>query len=120
MKKLFFILIIAIFTGFHAFTASNVSLSFNEINAFNDVVAIDVDDSAAVSHTITSGKTFVYFMNVGSSPCWYGGATIDPDNSRGVIVLPYSGFVIENAKSSFKIYFKCETGLSTTIGIIEG
>ena len=93
---------------------------FKLVSAVTDSAKIDVSDASATAHTITSGKSLLYFVNSGSTIVWWGGSTIDPDNSRGAPLLPLQGFVFENVAPGFKVYFKCTTGLSGTISIIEG
>jgi hypothetical protein len=98
----------------------SISLTtIDDIGAFTDLPKLSVDSTSAVSHTVTSGKKGVIFMNVGATLCWMGGSTIDPANSRGIIMIPKVYFMFRNATNDFKIYFKCESGQTTTIGILE-
>lgn len=93
---------------------------FKLISSVTDSAKISVTDSSATAHTITSGKSLLYFINTGSTIVWWGGSTIDPDNSRGAPLTPLQGFVFENVSPGFKVYFKCAAGISGTISIIEG
>tara|TARA_R100001480_G_scaffold18283_2_gene27732 strand:+ start:14388 stop:14693 length:306 start_codon:yes stop_codon:yes gene_type:complete len=94
--------------------------SFRNIGEFSDVPPVAVTNAAATSHTITAGKGFVFFMNVGNKIVWYGGSTVDPATSRGAKLLPNSGFAIEQPSQTFKVYFKTASGDTSTIGVVEG
>ncbi len=91
----------------------------DDIGVFSDVAKLAVTDGSAVSHTVTTGKRGVVFMNVGAKLCWMGGSTVDATNQRGVIVLPRVYFIFRQVASDFQVFFQCETGDSTTIGIAE-
>jgi len=93
--------------------------TIDDAGVLNDVAPISVTDGAAVSHTVTAKKKGVLFMNVGNNICWFGGATVDADASRGVILLPRGHFLFRNVTSDFAVFFQCETGGSTTIGVVE-
>lgn len=93
---------------------------FASAGELGDVAAISVTDSAATSHTISAGKTNVVFQNVGTSIVWMGGSTVDPGNTRGYKLLPQAAYAFISCKSSFKAYFKCDTGDSSTISVVEG
>jgi hypothetical protein len=96
----------------------NVSY-FPFVGVLSDVAKISVTDASATSHTISSGKKGVIFMNTGTGICWLGGSTVDPGNSRGLEILPKTIMQFDKAKTDFKAWFKCDTGVSTTISIVE-
>lgn len=98
----------------------SIDAGFPNAGPLVDVAAISVTDSSAASHTVSSGKSNVLFQNVGTSPVWMGGSTVDPDNTRGYQILPKAGYAWPSVKSNFKAYFKCATGDSSTISVVEG
>jgi len=91
----------------------------SNVGAITDQVKVSVTDSAATSASVTIGKKGVDLMNVGTAECWFGGSTVDPANSRGIKLLPNAVITVRETKNDFQIYFKCASGLSTTIGIVE-
>ena len=94
-------------------------IEFNNISAIGSEAAISVDDSGAVSYTIPVGKKGVTFQNVGSKNCWYGGSNVDPDTKVGIKLFRNQGLIFRNVKKTFKIYFLCGTGDSTSVGVIN-
>lgn len=90
----------------------------DDIGELSDLAKVAVTDGAAVSYIITAGKKGCILMNVGGSPCCFGGSTVDADNNRGIIMLPRVPYFFK-ARQNFKIYFQCTVGLSTSIGIVE-
>lgn len=98
----------------------DAGLTLSHIGAFSDSVPLSVTDSSSISHTISSGKRFIQFQNVGSASVWYGGSTVDPSTSRGNILLPHQTLCYREATSSFQVFFKCASGDSSTIGVVEG
>ena len=95
------------------------NIPFDEIGALSTGTTVEADAVSAQSHTITSGKKVVILQNVGSKLVWFGGSDVDPANSKGNILLPRVMLIFRNAKSNFKIYFKCVAGDTTNIGIVE-
>lgn len=93
-------------------------IEYNNISAINSTSAISVDDAGAVSYTIPAGKKGVIFQNVGSKNCWYGGSNVNPGASVGIKLFRNQGLVFKNVKRTFKIYFKCGSSDSTSIGVI--
>lgn len=91
----------------------------DNVGAVTDVPKVSVTDSAATSLSITIGKKGVDMMNVGTDECWFGGSTVDPANSRGIKLLPNAVITVRETTNDFQIYFKCASGLSTTIGVVE-
>ena len=94
-------------------------IEFNNISAINSEAAISVDDSGSIPYTIPAGKKGVTFQNVGSKNCWYGGANVNPTSSIGIRLFRNQGLVFKNVKRTFKIYFKCGSGDSTSVGVIN-
>lgn len=92
---------------------------FDDVGKINDVAAIAVDDVGAISYTVTTGKKGVILQNVGAKMCWFGGDTVNPATKRGITLLPNTVIVFRNVRSTFKVYFKCGAGDTTTIGIVE-
>lgn len=92
---------------------------FDDVGAISDVAKIDVESASAISHTVTSGKKGVILQNTGDKLCWYGGSTVDPANKRGNKLFPNDVLPYRNVKTTFKIYFKCESGDTTTISPVE-
>ena len=93
--------------------------TIDDVGAFSDLPRIDVTDGTPVSHTLSTGKKGVLFINSGQELCWYGGATIDADILRGLPMIPMVYFPFRNASPDFKIYFQCATGLATTVSVVE-
>ena len=91
---------------------------FRNVGAISDVAKIEVTDSAT-SHTITSGKKGVAFQNQGANICFYGGSTVDMDNNRGWELIPKTGVMFESCSSGFKVYFRCASGNTTDVGVVE-
>ncbi len=91
----------------------------DNVGAVSDQAPVSVTDAAATSVSVTIGKKGVQVMNVGTEECWFGGSTVDPSASRGIKLTPHSAIQIRNTTNDFKIYFKCASGLSTTIGVTE-
>lgn len=91
----------------------------DDVGALSDAAKISVTDAAAVSHTVTAGKKGVSLQNTGSDPVWYGGSTVDPGNNRGNKLFPNQAVFYRNVKDTFKIYFKCDTGETATISVVE-
>ena len=94
-------------------------LVFGSPGAMSTQPAIAVDDSGAVAHTIGGQISGIIIQNVGDSECWFGDDNVNPSTSRGTILLPRMMIVFEKVRTSFKVYFKCGTGLTTNIGIVE-
>jgi hypothetical protein len=90
----------------------------DDVGGFYDVPVLNVTDGDPVSHTISDGKKGIAIMNVGGNICWMGGSTINAKEKRGIIMIPRVYFLFRNAKTTLKIYFQCENGI-TQIGIIE-
>lgn len=95
------------------------NLYFDQIGELASSTYIDVDESAVKSHTITAGKKVVILQVVDGSDCWFGGSTVDPTNYIGTIMTPRMLLIFRNAKSTFKVYFKCAAGKTAKIGINE-
>ena len=93
--------------------------ALRNIGEFSDVTAISVSDASATSHTVSAGKGFVSFQNIGTGISWFGGSTLVP-GSRGHYLVPGQIYVISEPSADFKVYFKSTTGVTTSIGIIEG
>lgn len=94
-------------------------LVFQNVGSIVSVAALSVDDSAAVAYTITADRQGVTFQNVGTKDVWYGDDTVAPASNKGVKLFRNQSLTYKNVKSTFKIYFKCATGDSTTIGVNE-
>ena len=80
---------------------------------------ISVTDSAVATYTIPEGANGVSFQNQGTTKVWYGDSTVDPANNKGVYLLPGQVLTFKNAKSTFTIGFKCASGDSGTVGLVE-
>lgn len=94
-------------------------IPFDQIGAFTTKDAIAVNSSSAQSYTITAGKKVAILQNVGTGIAWIGGSDVSPSDNKGVKLLPNVMLIFRNAKSTFKIYFKCAATITTTIGIAE-
>lgn len=90
----------------------------DDVGALSDVAAVSVTASAT-SHTMTSGKRGVIYQNLGTKDVFIGGATVDGDSNRGILLYPGSMFQFRNAKEGHKAFFVCKTGDTSTIGVVE-
>ena len=94
--------------------------TIDDIGTFSDVasLAVPATPTAAVSHTITSGKKGVIFMNIGAGVVWMGGSTVSAGaTKRGVTLFPRLYLLFRNCKADFQVWFQGEA--SSTIGIVE-
>jgi len=94
-------------------------IEYNNLGSLSDEAPVSVDSAAAIAYTITAGKKGVSFQNVGSKVVWYGGINVNPATSRGHKLVPMQVLSYRNTKNTFKIYFKCESGDTSTIGVIN-
>ena len=94
-------------------------IEYNNISTINSEAPITVDDTGAIPYTIPAGKKGVSFQNVGAKNCWYGGSNVDPAASIGIRLFRNQKLIFRNVKKTFKIYFLCETGDSTSVGVIN-
>ena len=94
-------------------------VEYNNVSAINSGAKISVTAGAAVPYTIPAGKKGVTFQNTGSKNCWYGGSNVMPADSVGIKLFRNQGLTFRNVKRTFKIYFKCATGDSTNVGVIN-
>ncbi len=93
--------------------------SFDAPGEMKDAPKIDVDDTGGTAHTLSESRGGITFQNVGSSLCWFGGITVDPTNKRGNILFPVAILMFTNVQKTFNVYFKCEAGETTTVGVVE-
>ena len=91
----------------------------NNVGKVSDQAEVSVTDAAAASASVTIGKKGVDLQNTGTEECWFGGSTVDPANGRGIKLPPNAVITVRESTNDFQIYFKCATGLATTIGIVE-
>ena len=94
-------------------------INFDDAGALTTQAAQAVDDSSAVSITITANNKGFIFQNVGNGLVWFGDSSVDPSANVGCILLPKAMMMFRNAASDFEVYFKCPSGGSTTVGILE-
>lgn len=94
-------------------------IEYNNVAAINSEAAISVDAVGAVAYTIPVGKKGVTFQNVGTGISWYGGSNVDPATLIGIKLFKNQGLVFKNVKKTFKIYFLCAAGVTTSIGVIN-
>ena len=99
---------------------SSIAVStIDDVGAFSDVAKLDVTAGAAVSHTISAGMQGLFIQNTGEYVCWFGGSTVNATNKRGNILMPREKILLRKCRSTCQIYFQCESGGTTTIGIFE-
>lgn len=95
-------------------------IEFNNVGAIGDEVKLSITDAAIIVYTVPAGKKGISFQNVGTKAAWYGGpTTVDPANSRGNKMFMNQTITYKNVKNSFSIGFRCGTGDSTTIAIVN-
>lgn len=95
------------------------NIPFDEIGAITSLAPLSVTDSSVQSYTVTAGKKVVILQIVSGGECWYGGATVNPATNIGIIMMPRGMLIFRNVKSTFKIYFRCATGLTAEVAINE-
>lgn len=95
------------------------NIPFDQVGAISTAPTLSVTAAAIQSHTITSGKKGVILQIVSGSECWFGGSDIDPTTNKGNIMTPRMMLIFRNAKSTFKVYFKCAAGKTAEVGINE-
>ena len=93
-------------------------IEFNNIGAIQSETSVSVD-TTAIAYTVTAGKKSVSFQNVGSKAVWYGGSNVSPSANIGNKLFPNGGIVYKGVKSTFKIYFRCGAGDSSSIGVVN-
>jgi len=93
-------------------------IEYNNVGAIASEAAVSVD-ATAVAYTVTAGKKGVSFQNVGSKVAWYGGANVAPASNIGNKLFQSQGLVYKGVKNTFKVYFRCAAGESTTIGVVN-
>lgn len=91
----------------------------DDVGLANNVTALSVTDSATASHSLTAGKRAVSYMITGSSICWYGGSDVNPATNLGHVLSVRFLLMFRQVSSDHILYFKCASGASTTVSIIE-
>ena len=94
-------------------------IEYNNIGAIDNEASISVDANNAVAYTVPAGKKGVSIQNVGNKQCWYGGSSVDPATNKGNKMFQNQSLVYKNVKNTFKIYFLCAAGSSTTLGVVN-
>ena len=95
------------------------NIPFDQIGAITSKANLDITDASTQSHTITAGKKVVIVQVVSGSECWFGGSNVNPTTYIGNIMTPRVMLIFRNAKSTFKVYFKCAAGKTAKVGINE-
>ena len=93
-------------------------IEYNNIGAIASEAPISVDDTG-ISYTVPAGKKGVSFQNVGNKISWYGGENVAPVSNIGNKLFQNQGLVYKGVKNTFKVYFKCAAGETTTIGVVN-
>lgn len=79
-----------------------------------------MDDSGITTYDLAEGKKGVSFQSQGVNPVWYGGkASVVPGTSRGHKLWPNQTLVYKNVRKAFTIGFRCDTGESCTLAIVN-
>ena len=83
------------------------------------ITPIAVDGISAVSWSPTAGSRAYVLQNLGSENVWLGGSDVAPASNKGFYLT--SGQIIsnDNIDSIFKVYFKCASGKTSTMGGAE-
>jgi len=92
---------------------------FKNITSFGDSPAISITDSSASSYTMSSGNSYALLQNVGDSIAWFGSSDVNPATGVGNYLVPGERLILEHAQAGVEVYFKCASGDTTTIGVVE-
>lgn len=76
---------------------------------------VDISSSATSSITVPSGKTKFVIQNTGTKKVWFGDSNVNPTNKVGLFLVPTQMYEFSNVTSNLSIYFKCESGDTSTI-----
>lgn len=121
MKLLKFLLIIFVLLSTIETSYSGISSGvIKGIVAPVTAAALSIGSSGATSFTIPIGKTKVQFQNTGTGRCWYGDSDIAPATARGNYLEPGDTLYYDNVDVLFVLYFRCASGVTTTISPITG
>ncbi|KKU09828.1 MAG: hypothetical protein UX14_C0035G0008 [Parcubacteria group bacterium GW2011_GWF1_45_5] len=92
-------------------------IEYNNVGQINSGAAISID-TTAVAYTVAAGKKGVSFQNLGTKAVWYGGSNVAPASNIGNKLFPNATLAYKGVKSTFKVYFICGAGDTSTIGVV--
>ncbi len=93
-------------------------IEYSNIGAIASEAAVSVDENA-IAYTIPAGKKGVSLQNLGTKAVWYGGTNVAPASNIGNKLFQNAALVYKGVKNSFKIYFRCAAGETSTIGVVN-
>lgn len=98
-------------------SSGSLSVSISaEVGALSNLAVLSANDTIQ-QYTITSGKTGVIIQNRGSNAVVIGGSGVT--YATGFLITPMMAFQFQKCKSTFSFYYRCDTGKTTSIAVVE-